>query len=122
VSLSKPFSDFLKLKSDFTKFCYFLILANVFLGMGMPKAMCRLIPQEVRWDTDVGMSNSRILIKSPCLILTKNLLFFLFANVFLGIGIPKALCRLIPQEGGRNTDVDMSNSRILIKSPLADFF
>jgi hypothetical protein len=63
--LSKPFSDFLKLKSDFTKFCYFLILTNVFLGMGMLKALCRHIPQEGGWDTDAGMSNSRILIKSP---------------------------------------------------------
>ncbi len=82
MSLSKPFSDFLKLKSDFTKFCYFLILTNVFLGMGMPKAMCRLIPQEGGRNTDVDMSNSRILIKSPLADFLKSAYFYICKCIF----------------------------------------
>ncbi len=54
----------------FNKILLIFIFVNAFLGMGKLKALCRHIPQELGWSTDVGMSrsmkpNSRILIQSP---------------------------------------------------------
>jgi hypothetical protein len=98
----KAFFWFFKIKKWFHQILLFLILANVFLGMGMSKAMCRLIPQEVGWDTDVGMSNIRILIKSPLADFEIKICYFLYLQMYFWGQVCQRLCAglISGKEGG----------------------
>ncbi len=61
VAKSDFCQTFSPLKRDFTEFCHFLILANIFLGVGMPHDCAGLFPgkeggrQHVLW---IGQLNS----------------------------------------------------------------